>query len=78
MNRETLSKKLINVKNQSFELYVNDFINLLFYYEKKDNTINISNTYHYSVGDYYQFNIGNINKIVSQIFENNHELNNNN
>ena len=78
MNKQTLSKKLINVKNQSFELYINDFINLLFYYEKKDNTINISNTYHYSVGDYYQFNITNINKIVSQIFENNHELNNNN
>ena len=75
MNREALSKKLINVKNQSFELYINDFINLLFYYEKKDNTINISNTYHYSVGDYYQFNITNINKIVSQTFENNYELN---
>ena len=76
MNRETLSKNLINIKKQSFELYINDFINLLFYYDKKDNTINILNTYHYSNADYYKFNISNINKIVSQTFENNHELNN--
>ena len=75
MNRETLSKNLINIKKQSFELYINDFINLLFYYDKKDNTINILNTCHYSAGDYYQFNITNINKIVSQTFENNYELN---
>ena len=77
MNKETLSKKLINIKKQSFELYINDFINLLFYYDKKDNTINISNTCHYSSSDCYQFNISNINKIISQTFENNHELNNN-
>ena len=75
MNRETFSKNLINIKKQSFELYINDFINLLFYYGKKDNTINILNTCHYSSADSYKFNITNINKIVSQTFENNHELN---
>ena len=75
MNREALSKNLINIKKQSFELYINDFINLLFYYDKKDNTINILNNCHYSNVDYYKFNISNINKIVSQTFENNYELN---
>ena len=75
MNKQTLSKNLINIKKQSFELYINDFINLLFYYDKKDNTINILNTCHYSSADYYKFNISNINKIVSQTFENNYELN---
>jgi len=75
MTKEILAQKLINIKKQSFELYINDSINLSFFYDKQDNTINISNIFHYSSADYYIFNIDNINKIVNKTFENNYELN---
>tara|TARA_R110000782_G_scaffold75014_1_gene149821 strand:+ start:145 stop:375 length:231 start_codon:yes stop_codon:yes gene_type:complete len=75
MTREILAQKLINIKKESFALYINDSINLSFHYDKQDNTINVSNIFHYSSADYYIFNIDNINKIINQTFENNHELN---
>ena len=75
--REIVTNSLINLKKSDFYLYINEDINLLFYYDKEDNTINVSNDYHFSSSDYYKFNIENINKLVNQTFENNHELNNN-
>ena len=75
--KEIVANNLINLKKSAFYLYINEDINLLFYYDKKDNTINVSNEYHFSSSDYYKFNIENINKLVNQTFENNHELNNN-
>ena len=75
--REIVTNSLINLKKSDFYLYINEDINLLFYYDKEDNTINVSNEYHFSSSDYYKFNIENINKLVNQTFENNHELNNN-
>jgi len=74
MTKQELKNKLSNVKNESFELYVNDFINLSFFYDKKDNTINVTNTKHYSSADYYLFTQENIDKLVEQTFENNYEL----
>jgi hypothetical protein len=76
LTEKQLSNKLINIKKNSFNVYINDYINLLFYYDKKDNSINITNTNHFSCGDSYKFSIENINKIVVETFENNHELNN--
>ena len=75
--REIVTNSLINLKKSDFYLYINEDINLLFYYDKEDNTINVSNEHHFSSSDYYKFNIENINKLVNQTFENNHELNNN-
>lgn len=75
--REIVANSLINIKKSDFYLYINEDINLLFYYDKEDNTINVSNEYHFSNSDYYKFNIENINKLVDQTFENNHELINN-
>ena len=74
--RENLANNLINIKKSEFYLYINEDINLLFYYDKEDDTINISNEYHFSSSDYYKFSITNINKLVNQTFENNYELNN--
>jgi hypothetical protein len=76
LTKKQLANQLINIKNNSFNIYINDYINLLFYYDKEDDSINITNTYHYSCGDSYKFSIENINKIVTETFENNHELNN--
>jgi len=56
MTKQEFKSKLLNVNNESFKLYVNDFINLLFFYDKEDNTINVKNTEHYSDADYYFFN----------------------
>lgn len=77
VTRDILSNGLINLKKSDLYLYINEDINLLFYYDKEDNTINVSNECHFSSSDYYKFNIENINKLVNQTFENNHELNNN-
>ena len=70
-----LKNQLINIKKKSFNIFINDWINLLFFYDKKDNSINIKNISHYSPCDSYEFNVANINKIVKEIFENNYELN---
>ena len=75
--RENLANNLINIKKYDFYLYINEDINLWFYYDKEDDTINISNVLHFSSSDYYKFSITNINKLVNQTFENNHELTNN-
>jgi hypothetical protein len=75
--RENLANKLINIKKSEFYLRINDDINLLFYYVKEDNTINVSNVLHFSNADYYKFSIVNINKLVNQTFQNNKELTNN-
>ena len=77
VTRDILSNGLINLKKSDLYLYINEDINLLFYYDKEDNTINVSNEYHFSSSDYYKFNIKNINKLVDQTFKNNYELNNN-
>ena len=77
VTRENLANNLINIKKSDFYLYINQDINLLFYYDKKDDTINISNICHFSSSDYYKFSITNINKLVNQTFQNNHELINN-
>tara|TARA_R110000787_G_scaffold137079_1_gene249791 strand:+ start:417 stop:635 length:219 start_codon:yes stop_codon:yes gene_type:complete len=65
MTKQDFKHKLSNVKNESFELYVNDVINLSFYYDKEDNTINVNNTEHYSSADYYLFTDENIEKVHS-------------
>ena len=75
--REIVTNSLINLKKSDLYLYINEDINLLFYYDKEDNTINVSNERHFSSSDYYKFNITNINKLVDQTFKNNYELNNN-
>jgi hypothetical protein len=76
LTEKQLANQLINIKKNSFNVYINDYINLLFYYDKKDDSINITNINHFSCGDSYRFSIENINKIVTETFENNHELNN--
>jgi len=53
MTKQELKNKLSNIKNESFVLYINDAINLSFFYDKKDNTINVKNTEHYSSADCY-------------------------
>ena len=65
MTKQELKNKLSNVKNESFELYVNDFINLSFFYDKKDNTINVNNNEHFSPADYYLFTEENIEKVYN-------------
>ena len=55
--KEIVANSLINLKKSDFYLYINEDINLLFYYDKEDNTINVSNEYHFSSSDYYKFNI---------------------
>tara|TARA_R110002153_G_scaffold22004_2_gene72738 strand:- start:568 stop:798 length:231 start_codon:yes stop_codon:yes gene_type:complete len=75
MNKQKLKNQLINIKNKSFNIFINDYINLLFFYDKKDDSINIENTNHYSCSYSYKFSATNINKIVKETFENNYELN---
>jgi len=65
MTKQELKNNLENVKNKSFELYVNDFINLRFYYDSVDNTINVSNTEHFAAADYYLFTEENIEKVYN-------------
>ena len=74
MTKQELKNELSNVKNESFELYVNEVINLRFWYDSEDNTINVRNTEHFSTADSYLFTEENIDKLVEQTFENNHEL----
>ena len=74
MTKQELKNKLSNVKNESFELYVNEVINLRFWYDSVDNTINVRNTEHFSTADSYLFTEENIDKLVEQTFENNYEL----
>ena len=74
MTKQELKNELSNVKNESFELYVNEVINLRFWYDNEDNTINVRNTENFSSADYYLFNEYNIDKLVEQTFENNYEL----
>ena len=74
MTKQELKNNLENVKNKSFELYVNDFINLRFWYDSVDNTINVTNTEYFAPADSYLFTKANIDKLVEQTFENNYEL----
>jgi len=74
MTKQELKNNLENVIYKPFELYVNDFIILRFGYDSVDNTINVRNTEHFAPADYYLFTEENIDKLVEQTFENNHEL----
>ena len=74
MTKQELKNNLENVIYKSFELYVNDFIILRFGYSSVDNTIYVTNTEHFSPADGYLFTEENIDKLVEQTFENNHEL----
>lgn len=74
MSKQELKNKLENLKNKSFALFINTDINLSFSYDSEDNTINVINIFHYSSADYYFFTKENIDKLVEQTFENNHEL----
>lgn len=74
MTKQELKNNLENVIYKPFVLYVNDFIILRFGYDSVDNTINVRNTEHFSPADYYLFTEENIDKLVEQTFENNHEL----
>jgi hypothetical protein len=65
MTKQELKNNLENVKNKSFELYVNEFINLEFWYDIEDNTINVKNTEHYASADYYLFTEENIKKVYN-------------
>ena len=74
MTKQELKNELSNVKNKSFELYVNNVINLIFWYDSEDNTINGRNTEHFTTAYSYLFTEENIDKLVEQTIENNYEL----
>jgi len=65
MTKQELKNNLEKVIYKSFNLYVNDVINLRFGYDSVDNTINVRNTEHFSPADYYLFTEENIEKVYN-------------
>tara|TARA_R110002153_G_C13020322_1_gene467407 strand:+ start:260 stop:478 length:219 start_codon:yes stop_codon:yes gene_type:complete len=54
---KTLKEKLSNIKNQSFVIEIQQGIEeVLFWYDKKDNCISVSNLCHSSAADHFELN----------------------
>mgnify|MGYP003630747527 FL=1 len=50
-----LIEKLSNIKNESFVIEIEkDIEEILFWYDKKDNCISVSNRCHFASGDHYE------------------------
>ena len=74
ITKKELKSKLLQIKDVSFLLRINDYILLNFFYDEKDNAIGVSNIDYYSPADWYEFNEKSIDELVNLTFENNHEL----
>jgi hypothetical protein len=52
-----IQNKLKNIKKESFKIIFEKGIDeVLFYYDKKDNSITVTSLYHWSPGDCYSLN----------------------
>tara|TARA_R110001606_G_scaffold100576_1_gene221087 strand:- start:1299 stop:1517 length:219 start_codon:yes stop_codon:yes gene_type:complete len=60
---QALKEKLSNIKKQSFVIEIEEGIEeMLFWYDKKDHCISVSNRCHFASGDHYE--LDNIDEII--------------